>query len=245
MFAPRLYAVRKFSYKDIICNGFDLNLTKEEEKRFIIQQQDNQLFRQIRLITKDESKFNKYIVFVDIRSGKSKIEQLSELIVNGFNINGTHYVMSERSASMTRNAILSFVAEDIEESLNESISLGLNIDKTVLSKYVAYRGLMLSSCHCLEGWFPKIIVVPDYYSTIKNQKIKHLIDEETEYEDKETGEKRVWKQKGIAESTLDYEINVFDGAGIHHPNITIKANERLKSKTKPTSIMWRAPFIKG
>lgn len=245
MFAPPLYSVRKFPYRDIIECNFNIQFNKKEEKRHIIQQQDNQLFRQIRLITNNYKKYNPYIVFVDIKGGRNNQENLSKLITNGFIINGKKYVISERSASMTRNAILSFIQEDIENELNERIGLGIKIEKTVLSKYVAYRGLMLSSCHCIEDWIPKIIIVPDYIRTIKNQKIKYLIDEKTTYIDKETGEERDWTQKGVETGIMDYDINVFDGTGIHHPNISYQVQERLNSKNIPTSIMWRMPFIKG
>ncbi len=246
MFAPKLYQVLKFTYRQIIDNDFRFDFERTKDRnRYAINQQDNLLFRQIRLITEDSCRYNKYIVFVDIKSGKSDLENLSKLIKEGFYIDNKKYIMSERSASMTRQATLSFVREDIEKQLVERVTMGLKINRTVLSKYVAYRGLMLSSCHCIENWKPKIIVVSDYMKVIKNQKIKHLIDEHSTYIDKETEEEKQWVQKGISESVVDYEINVFDGMGIHHPYITYQVEEHLKSKTKPTSIMWRAPFIKG
>ena len=183
MYSPALYVVRKFPLKFLIDNNFDIVLTSKEEKQYHINQQDNMLFRQIRLITTDTSKFNKYVVFVDCKGGKSYEEELKQLVVNGFNIGGQHFEYSERSASMVRTSILSFVDESIIEELDKRITMELKFDKTVLSKYYAYRGLMLSSCHCIENWIPKIVVVPDYFRVISNQHIKYVYDKETEFVD--------------------------------------------------------------
>lgn len=184
MFAPQLYVVRKLTFKDIVANNFDLNFSSEEERKYRINQQDNMLFRQIRIITKDNSKFNPNVIFVDCKGAKTREDSLSQLVKDGFKLNGEHFVLSERSASMTRNFILSFVNEKIAEELNKRITMDIEIDKTVLSKYYAYRGLMFSSCHCLENWYPKIVIVPDYFTTIPKQKIKYVYDKETTFKRK-------------------------------------------------------------
>lgn len=244
MFNPDSYTVRKFPLKYIIDSGFELNIDSNEENKYKIKQQDNLLFRQIRLITNNSSIYNKYVIFIDCNGGKSHEDNLTNLILNGLKINSQEFVISERSASMIRTSILSFIDKSISTELNDAVSMGIKLPKTVLSKWYAYRGLMLSSCHCLENWYPKIIVIPDYYRLIPNQHIKYVYDRETEFIDKE-GNKRPWKQKDISDTIKDIEINVFDGCGIHHPNITKIVQEKLKSDTPPTSILWRAPFIKG
>lgn len=244
MFSPPLYTVRKIPLKYLIDNNYDLQFEGQDENQFHIKQQDNLLFRQIRLITGDTGRFNRWITFVNAKGGKSYTEELSQIITNGFKLKNQEFVISERSASMTRTSILSFVDKSIEDKLDERVSMGLDIGKTVLSKWYAYRGLMLSSCHCLEDWYPKIIVVPDYYRVIPNQKIKHVYDKTIQFIDK-NGSSREWTQKDITEDTRDIEINVFDGCGIHHPEITRIVQEKLNSTVSPTSILWRAPYIKG
>ena len=245
MFAPKLYEVRKYPVKDIILLDRIIVIDKDEEKKYHVKEQDNLLFRQIRLISSDNNYFNKYIVFVDCKSyGKNKEDNLSDLIRYGFRINGQEFVYCERSASMTRNSILSFVDASISEELDKRVKMGAHISKTVLSKYYAYRGLLLSSCHCIEDWYPKVIIAPDYYRVIPKQRIRHICDTEIQFTDK-NGNDRVWTQKDIAEDTRDVEINVFDGCGIHHPLITLSAQEALGCSSKPTSILWRAPYIKG
>lgn len=211
--------------------------------KYVINQQDNMLFRQIRLITGDFNKTNKYIVFVNCKGGKNHADALSEIVRNGFYLGNTHYVMSERSASMVRTSILSFVDESISDELYRRVTMDIEIEKTVLSKWYAYRGLMLSSCHCLEDWIPRIIIVPDYYRVIPNQTIKYVYDRKMTYE--KDGKILPWVQKDIATGIRDIEINVFDGCGIHHPDITDQVRGMLDAKSDPTSILWRAPFIKG
>lgn len=77
---------------------------------------------------------------------------------------------------------------------------------------------MFSSCHCLEGYLPKMIVVKDFKTVIKNQNIKYVYDEKLSFVDKE-GRDREWVQKGIKQGVKDIKINAFDGCGICHPDI--------------------------
>ena len=255
MFAPKLYIVRKLSLNDVIDNNFDIQTNRDNDGKYRIKQQDNQLFRQIRLITNDNRSFNKWIVFVDCSGGQNHKGEMERIIRNGFIFNSQRFVVSERSASMVRTGILSFIDIRIQKEIDDRVSMGLKIEKTVLSKYYAYRGLMLSSCHCFEGWFPKIVIVPDCYTTIKNQHIKYAYDKHTTFTNYE-GEEVEWVQKDIAEDYRDIEINAFDGCGIHHPLITKKIKELLsnevpegskidKDAISPTSVIWRAPYIKG
>ena len=231
--------------KFLIDRNFDVQFSNDDEERqYHINQQDNMLFRQIRAITKDKSKFNKYIVFVDCKGGKSYQDELKELVIHGFDVGDQHFEYSERSASMVRTSILSFVDSSIAKTLDEIVTMGITFEKTVLSKYYAYRGLMLSSCHCLEDWRPKIIVVPDYYKVIPQQRIKYAYDNETEFTDK-NGKKRKWKQKDIKEGIKDIEINVFDGCGICHPALMQEIRDQLGVTDGLTSAIIRAPYIKG
>lgn len=244
IFAPPLYTVRKYPLKYLIDNNFNVQHTIDEDKPFNIKQQDNLLFRQIRLITGNNKPFNKYIIFIDCKGGKSFEEELKTLVIDGVKIRYQSFDFGERSASMTRNQILSYIDTKIINELNKRVTMDIDLPKTVLSKLYAYRGLLLSSCHCIENWYPKTIVVPDYYKTISNQKIKYVYDKESEFIDKE-GNQRTWKQKDIAEDVRDIQINAFDGCGIHHPDISKIIKDKIHSKTDMTSILWRMPYIKG
>jgi len=251
MFAPKLYKVNKIPLRYILGQDSNVIVEREENNMFTVLQQDNMIFRQIRNITGDSTGiYIPWIIFVNCNGGKSNEEGLAELIINGFIFNGRRYVISERSASMVRQSILSFIDERLAPAVKEAVTMGIDIGTTVLSKWYAYCGLMLSSCHCLEDWKPKIIILPDREGTITAQTIKYVIDTETEFKDKTTGEMRTWKQKDITEGIRDININLFDGCGIHHPSITNEVMNHLQrlgdmGDTRCTSILIRAPFIKG
>lgn len=242
MFAPPLYSVRKIPAIDIIKSNMDISI---DDRDYMIEQQDNMMFRHIRRITGNQDHYNPFIIFVDCNGAKSKKEEIRSLVINGFTVNGIHFSISERSASMTRNAILGFIDSSIVNEIDEIITMDAKVEKTVLSKYCAYRGLMFSSCHCLEDYIPKIIVVPDYEYVLPDNMIKFLVETETTYKDKETGEDKIWKSHGIETGKRDIEINAFDGCGIHHPQISEQVQEIVGMEERPTTMMWRAPYIKG
>lgn len=202
------------------------------------------MFYQIRRITGELDTCARHICFVDCKGNASDTESMTELILNGFWLNGTHFVLCERSASMTRNSILSFINDAISDPIYEAITMGATPGPTVISKLMAYRGLCLSSCHCLEGFRPKVIVVPDYECILPNQHIKYIYDETTSFTN-DNGEEVPWTQKNVADDYRDISVTPFDGCGIHHPAITDEVQFRLSSSDSPTTILWRAPYIKG
>ena len=61
MFAPKLYTVHKFQFLDLVRLGMKVN---GDLKFYEIKQQDNMLFRQIRIINKSDS-VEGYVFFVD------------------------------------------------------------------------------------------------------------------------------------------------------------------------------------
>lgn len=242
MFAPKLYSVYKIPLTDIMAAHYDINESPSILAKYKVRQQDGSMLRQIRLITNYTGQFIPYIIFVNIN--RKDEGAIRHIVVNGFSINGIHYSMSERSASMTRTGILSFVDDSIIDELDRRITMDIKFNKIVLSKYYAYRGLLLSACHMLEGFMPKIIVVPDLMRVIPDQHIKYAYDSTTEFIDKE-GRQREWTQKDIGEKMCDIEINAFDGCGIHHPAISREVERILGSQTPMSSILWRMPYIKG
>jgi hypothetical protein len=242
--SPNLYTIRKFTLHQIINNNRYLTIPFNQQKMYEIKQSDNMLFRQIRLITNTNSRFMKYIIFVDCKGWRSKEKELRELLQNGFYLNGIHFIATEKSASMSRNSVIGFVDASIYEELNKRITMDINLDKTVLAKYLAYRGLFFSGCFCIENWYPNIVVVDDFSRTIPNQNIKYLVDVEKPYTNKD-GELCIWNEKGIKEDICDVEINLWDGSGIHSPEITQYVKEYIGSDESPTSILWRMPYGKG
>lgn len=244
MFAPPLYVVRSYPLSLLVSNEYELSDEISTDRQYNIKQQDNQMLRLIRIITGDSRKFNRYVIFVDGR-GVSKYEiPVRHIVEHGIVVGGHRYLFGERSASMTRNSIFSFIRDDIYDELNKRITMDISMDKTVLSKYYAYRGLYFSTCHCLDGWRPKVIVVPDCSVTVKDQRIRYLYDSKSMLTNK-SGEQFEWTQKDIAEKTIDIDINAFDGCGLIHPDLAIEIQGLIGSKTPVTSFILRAPFIKG
>ena len=109
MFSPPLYSVLKLNLNYIIAHDYNLKLSNEEKTQFTVLQGDNMMFRQIRLISMNNDKFQKFVVFVDATGGQNKPKAIKRLIERGFKINGKTYLFSERSASMVRQSMFSFV----------------------------------------------------------------------------------------------------------------------------------------
>ena len=249
MKSPQLYAVLNFKVDEIFLNDGYIYLSDEEINEHKKLQQDNLLFRQIRLVTGDNDRFNKYIIFVECNKVKQsnsteKADKLREILKNGFIINGVKYVICESSSSMTRNAILSFIDYKIKFKIDEIIKMGNYVDDTVISKYRAYRGLMLSSCFIMENYTPKIIVTKEFDHVIKDVKIRYLADEWCEFTN-ERGEVVKYKKKVIKDDVRDINENVFDGCGIMHPVVAERISRMFGFGEKFNSCIIRAPYIKG
>lgn len=247
MYSPPLYTVLKFPFSFIVNNNYNIKLTDEDFIKFQVAQGDNMMFRLIRKISDDNDKFQRFVIFVDATGGQSKQTAMKKLLEHGFKVNKRKYVLSERSASMVRQNMLSFVESHIEPALNKHISMDLDFSgaPVTISKLLAYRGLCLSTCHCIEDWIPKMIVVNDYKATIPNQTIKYVYDKKINFKDKNTGEDREWIQKDIATKTTDISINAFDGCGICHPAVMREFERRIGTDDRINSLIFRAPYIKG
>ena len=249
MKSPQLYAVLNFKIDEIFLSDGYIYLSDDEINEHKKLQQDNLLFRQIRLVTGDNDKFNKYIIFVECSKVKQsnsteKADKLKEILKNGFIINGVKYVICESSSSMTRNAILSFIDYKIKFKIDEIIKMGNYVDDTVISKYRAYRGLMLSSCFIMENYTPKIIVTKEFDNLIKDVRIRYLADEWSQFNN-EQGEVIKYKKKVIKDDVRDIKENCFDGCGIMHPVIAERISKMFGFGEKFNSCIIRAPYIKG
>lgn len=247
MKSPPLYRVRSYPLKLLVANNYELDSDLAHDRRYEVLQQDNLLFRHIRRITGYTRKFNPYVIFVDAHGVSNAADAVKYVVPNGIVVGGKRFLFSERSASMTRNAIFSFVDADIFDELTERVALGIHPNPVVLSKYYAYRGLAFSSCHCLDEWaghLPKMIVVPDCFVTIKDQRIRYLYDAKTTLINKD-GQPFEWTQKDIGEKTTDIEINAFDGCGIIHPDLAKEIERMIGSDSPVTTMIIRSGFIKG
>ncbi len=221
-----------------------MHLDEEQMKFYTINQQTNALFSQIQRITNDYSIFMKYVVFVDCKNLKNKKDIMTKVLLDGFKFNDVGYVVSEKSASMSRQAILMFVRESISKELDEIVTMGTSIKETVLAKYLAYRGLMLSSSWNIENFKPYCVIVEDYYKIIPNQKIIGAIEVEKKFINKD-GKEITYKERVTKEEVKDVEINCFDGSGVCHPRVVDKIQESLQCEYRPNVFIFRMPYCKG
>ena len=91
--APRLYQIYKLKLSYVIESEFNVHISKDRAKSYIISLQDNQLFRQIRILTEDYNDFNKWIVFIDCNGITNIEEAAGRLIREGFYLNNRHFVL--------------------------------------------------------------------------------------------------------------------------------------------------------
>lgn len=247
--SPKSYIIRKFPLSLFITYNFKIPVEVADDLQYQVLQSDTMLLRQIRMISNNYDDYNPFIIFIDATGAQNKPDVVKHLIERGAKIGKYHFSFGDRSASMIRQSIFSMVESHVWPEVNRRTSMELDFSKnpTVLSKYYAYRGLMLSSCHCipLDEWFPKIIVVPDTFLEIPNQKIKYVIDKEIDFVDKNTGQPRKWVQKDIAQKETSITINAFDGCGIVHPDLMREVERRIGTTERINSMVFRMPYFKG
>lgn len=146
------------------------------------------------------------------------------------------YIAFERSASMSRANVLSFVCEDIFEPLRERMMLGMQIGKCQLSKLYAYNGLMFTSGKRAEILNllneKRVIVINNPKSIVKDAEIITVEGNGTD------GAVRKYSR---VERKKDVEVMEFDGEGIISKGLA----EKLDSDKKHHSFQVRMPYIKG
>ena len=146
------------------------------------------------------------------------------------------YIAFERSASMSRHNVLSFVREDVYESLRGRMMLGMKIGNCQLSKLYAYNGLMFTGGRRVEIQNllqeKRIVVIDNPKSIVKGADIITVEDDSTD--------SPVRKYSRV-ETKADVEVLEFDGEGI----ISKELSYMLTESGKHHSFQIRLPYIKG
>lgn len=91
---------------------------------------------------------------------------------------GSHaYIAFERSASMSRKGVLSFIRADYREAVTRRIMMDLTVGMCQLSKLYAYNGLMMSSGMRMDGIeidkAHRVIVVDNHANQMKDKGRAH------------------------------------------------------------------------
>ena len=158
-----------------------------------------------------------------------------EGITLNFGKEDKRYIAFERSASMSRANQLSFVREDMYETLRERMMLGMNICKCQLSKLYAYNALLFTSgkrykdsSSILED--KRIIVIKNPKSVIENIKTVTVNGD---------GSNNTVRKYTRIEKTRDITITEFDGEGFISPRLADLLDKGHNS------FQIRMPYIKG
>lgn len=242
----KMFELPKIKIQQIIKSDYNFSITEEDEKQYIIQQQDTPLFRQLSLIRGKETKRIDELVFVEAKHNKKRRPLLEKLLKEGFYYNGKLFVRYGKSSSQAKDGVTVFIDNDVYEEMMERSQLGVKVEKCVISKYESYRNLILSSCQMVDEELPYIVIVDEYSKMIHDQHVRYAVQKDVEYTNPQTHKKVIAKnQKFIEESTTDIEILPFDGFGVHTKEISKLFSKYTASTHDSVLFQIRLPFMKG
>lgn len=243
----KLYDILKINIMDLIKSNFDLHIQKEDEYQYKIRQQESPLFDQIRIIRGYETNKINELIFVQAKHNKKRKPLLERLLKEGFNYNDIPYVRFGKSNSQAKDGITVFVKKDFYKEIMERSQLGIEINKCVISKYESYRCLIFSACQLIkEKKLPNIVLVDEYTKILSNQYVRYAVEKDIEYIDKNTKEKKVYKnQRVIEEGYHDVKLSPFDGFGCHTEEISKLFSKYCDVEHTPIAYQIRLPFLKG
>ena len=241
--------------------------TKKCKVSIQVDQDDNALFYQIMdelhggnftlptdgTVVNDLSEILFYMDFAGIfdRAGRQKkyIDRQKkaecmfrpEGIILDFGSGHHRYLAFERSASMSRRAMLSFIREDFYEPIRKRIMMDLTVGMCQLSKLYAYNGLLMSSGIRVDGIEidrpHRVIVIEN--PTFRNQFVNVITVED----DGSTGSMR--KYHRVEKQIEEWKTLCFDGEGLISKQYAGVLNKALGPKRKHTSFQIRMPYVKG
>ena len=163
-----------------------------------------------------------------------------EGITLNFGHGSMRYLAFERSGSMSRNAVLSFVRADIYEELSRRMTVGMTLGVCQLSKLYAYNGLLFSSGTRIETdmlWDKDAIVVIDNPTAVYPDVDVITVEDRTGIGDVRNYER--------VEKKSDVKVTLFDGEGILSPALAEEIDRLYCGKHIHTSFQIRMPYIKG
>ena len=161
-------------------------------------------------------------------------------ITLNFGQGDARYLAFERSGSMSRSAVLSFVRADIYEELSRRMTVGMTLGVCQLSKLYAYNGLLFSSGTRIETdmlWDKDAIVVIDNPTSVYPDVDVITVEDRTGIGDVRNYER--------VEKKGDVKVTLFDGEGILSPALAEEIDRLYCGKHIHTSFQIRMPYIKG
>ena len=163
-----------------------------------------------------------------------------EGITLNFGHGSMRYLAFERSGSMSRSAVLSFVRADIYEELSHRMTVGMTLGVCQLSKLYAYNGLLFSSGTRIETdmlWDKDAIVVIDNPTAVYPDVDVITVEDRTGIGDVRNYER--------VEKKSDVKVTLFDGEGVISPALAEEVDRLYCGEHIHTSFQIRMPYIKG
>ena len=240
--------------------------TDDEANQGVItrtEQNDCALFRQLLTLVEIRSEpalsqvsdaLEEALVYLDFsgifdRRAVGRVKELQELaewlfrpegIELSFADGSFRFVAFERSASMSRKNMLSFVRADLYEPLWERMTLGMKLGKCQLAKLYAYNGLMFTSGRVIEHGFhmdaDHVIVVDNPRSIVPDVSTVTVEDD---------GSDAPMRRYTRVEKTADIEVLEFDGEGLVSAELGYRLDPFGYEKHEHHSFQIRMPYIKG
>ena len=240
--------------------------TDDEANQGVItrtEQNECALFRQLLTLVEIRSEpalsqvsdaLEEVLVYLDFsgifdRRAVGRVKELQELaewlfrpegIELSFADGSFRFVAFERSASMSRKNMLSFVRADLYEPLWERMTLGMKLGKCQLAKLYAYNGLMFTSGRVIEHGFhmdaDHVIVVDNPRSIVPDVSTVTVEDD---------GSDAPMRRYTRVEKTADIEVLEFDGEGLVSAELGYRLDPFGYEKHEHHSFQIRMPYIKG
>ena len=141
-----------------------------------------------------------------------------DLYLNGFQINGTHYVRYKRSSGAARTGHCLFIKESLFKKMDKWSNAGLkvNVNDIDLVSFEAYKSLSLSGLIETYKFNPyNILFVDDEVATLKGEKVARVFVNENKHLD-------------VVEQECDVKNTIWDGEGL----LDVSVFNDLKDKSK-------------
>lgn len=211
------------SYKDIFKDAmFSQKCMRKSKKEG--KQKEAQLFSQ----KLNNDLFIKDVVCVQANT-KNEYRQIAKA---GFYVNGKRYVRGSASAGQIRHNCVYFFCDEVYPELFKRLMCDLNnrITEMNIAKLSAYFALSTSSVLWVDT--PRVCVVKDFYTTLKNQKIDWITNTD---DGKKTVEERI----------TDVKMNSCDGQGLISPKMAQRWSSSMGIDYVASSYVVRNVFVKG
>lgn len=174
-----------------------------------------------------------------LRQKKAESMFRPEGITLDFGAGKQTYVAFERSASMSRNARLSFIRKDLYEPVRRRIMMDMELGLCQLSKLYAYNGLMLSGGTRIDGIDidkPHRVIVVDNNTIDASARVITVEDA--------TGHGAV-RQYNRVERIEQFTVTEFDGEGIVSKEYAKRIDKVFCGEHCHSSFQIRLPYVKG